>query len=66
MLIGLFRVKLTLLRFYQWKRISGGRPFVIKGIQCAADALKALEVGAVDEEDDAVDLWEVVTPQATR
>ena len=29
----------------QWKRISGGRPFLIKGIQCAADARKALEVG---------------------
>ncbi|KAI0058998.1 FMN-dependent alpha-hydroxy acid dehydrogenase [Artomyces pyxidatus] len=29
----------------EWKRISGGRPFVIKGIQCAEDALKALEVG---------------------
>ncbi|KAI0074614.1 FMN-dependent alpha-hydroxy acid dehydrogenase [Panus rudis PR-1116 ss-1] len=29
----------------EWRRISGGRPFVIKGIQCAADALKALEVG---------------------
>jgi isopentenyl diphosphate isomerase/L-lactate dehydrogenase-like FMN-dependent dehydrogenase len=29
----------------QWKRISGGRPFVLKGIQSAEDALKALEVG---------------------
>ncbi|EMD36889.1 hypothetical protein CERSUDRAFT_137195 [Gelatoporia subvermispora B] len=29
----------------EWKRISNGRPFVIKGIQNAADALKALEVG---------------------
>ncbi|KAI0051037.1 FMN-dependent alpha-hydroxy acid dehydrogenase [Auriscalpium vulgare] len=29
----------------QWKRISGGRPFVIKGIQSAEDALKAYEVG---------------------
>ncbi|KAK7678069.1 hypothetical protein QCA50_019010 [Cerrena zonata] len=29
----------------EWKKISGGRPFVIKGIQCAADAKKALEVG---------------------
>lgn len=29
----------------EWKRISGGRPFVIKGIQSAADAKKALEVG---------------------
>lgn len=29
----------------QWKRISNGRPFVIKGIQCAEDALKALEYG---------------------
>ncbi|EIW79739.1 FMN-dependent alpha-hydroxy acid dehydrogenase [Coniophora puteana RWD-64-598 SS2] len=28
-----------------WKRISGGRPFVIKGIQNAQDALKAYEVG---------------------
>lgn len=29
----------------QWKKISGGRPFVVKGIQCAADAKKALEIG---------------------
>ena len=29
----------------EWKRISGGWPFVIKGIQCVADAQKALEVG---------------------
>ncbi|CAL1709937.1 unnamed protein product [Somion occarium] len=28
----------------EWHKISGGRPFVIKGIQCEADALKALEV----------------------
>ncbi|KAI0037067.1 FMN-dependent dehydrogenase [Vararia minispora EC-137] len=29
----------------QWKRISKGRPFVIKGIQSVADAVKAYEVG---------------------
>ncbi|KAI0272786.1 FMN-dependent dehydrogenase [Gloeopeniophorella convolvens] len=29
----------------EWKRISGGRPFVIKGIQNVEDALKAYEVG---------------------
>ncbi|KAH8112296.1 FMN-dependent alpha-hydroxy acid dehydrogenase [Phellopilus nigrolimitatus] len=29
----------------QWARISGGRPFVLKGIQSAADARRALEVG---------------------
>ena len=29
----------------EWKRISSGRPFVIKGIQCAADAQLALEAG---------------------
>ncbi|PSR75677.1 hypothetical protein PHLCEN_2v8968 [Hermanssonia centrifuga] len=29
----------------EWNRISGGRPFVIKGIQNVADALKAYEVG---------------------
>ena len=29
----------------QWKRISGGRPFVIKGIQCAADARRARDAG---------------------
>ncbi|KAH9931536.1 L-lactate dehydrogenase [Fomitopsis serialis] len=29
----------------EWKRISNGRPFVIKGIQCAEDALKAYDVG---------------------
>ena len=29
----------------QWKRISGGRPFVIKGIQNAADARMAYDIG---------------------
>jgi len=29
----------------QWKRISSGRPFVLKGITDAEDALKALEMG---------------------
>ncbi|KAI0316574.1 FMN-dependent alpha-hydroxy acid dehydrogenase [Amylostereum chailletii] len=29
----------------EWRRISGGRPFVIKGIQCAEDALKAHAIG---------------------
>lgn len=29
----------------EWKRISGGRPFVIKGIQSPEDALKAAEYG---------------------
>ena len=29
----------------QWKRISSGRPFVIKGIQSVEDALKAHAVG---------------------
>jgi isopentenyl diphosphate isomerase/L-lactate dehydrogenase-like FMN-dependent dehydrogenase len=29
----------------QWRRISGGRPFVLKGIQCVADAVKAAEIG---------------------
>ncbi|KAE9407048.1 FMN-dependent alpha-hydroxy acid dehydrogenase [Gymnopus androsaceus JB14] len=29
----------------EWKRISGGRPFLIKGIQSAEDAVKAYEVG---------------------
>ncbi|KIK63760.1 hypothetical protein GYMLUDRAFT_95318 [Collybiopsis luxurians FD-317 M1] len=29
----------------QWKRISGGRPFVLKGIQSAEDARKAYEIG---------------------
>lgn len=29
----------------QWKRISNGRPFLLKGIQSIADARKALEVG---------------------
>jgi isopentenyl diphosphate isomerase/L-lactate dehydrogenase-like FMN-dependent dehydrogenase len=31
--------------FIQWKRISNGRPFVLKGIQCVEDALKAYEAG---------------------
>ncbi|KAL6309408.1 L-lactate dehydrogenase [Sparassis latifolia] len=29
----------------EWNRISGGRPFVLKGIQNAADAQRALDVG---------------------
>jgi isopentenyl diphosphate isomerase/L-lactate dehydrogenase-like FMN-dependent dehydrogenase len=29
----------------EWKRISGGRPFVLKGIQSVHDAMKAAEVG---------------------
>lgn len=29
----------------QWKRISGGRPFCLKGIQSVADAKKAVELG---------------------
>ncbi|RAL05796.1 L-lactate dehydrogenase [Aspergillus ibericus CBS 121593] len=29
----------------QWRRISGGRPFVIKGIQSVADARKCVEYG---------------------
>ncbi|KAK7952749.1 uncharacterized protein PG986_008477 [Apiospora aurea] len=29
----------------QWKDISGGKPFIIKGIQSVADAKKAVEVG---------------------
>lgn len=29
----------------QWRRISGNKPFLMKGIQSAADAKKALEIG---------------------
>jgi len=29
----------------QWERVSGGKPFVIKGIQNVADARKAVEMG---------------------
>lgn len=29
----------------EWKRISGGRPFCLKGIQSVADAKKAVEMG---------------------
>ncbi|KPI44066.1 putative lactate 2-monooxygenase [Cyphellophora attinorum] len=29
----------------QWKRISGGKPFCLKGIQSVADAKKAVELG---------------------
>lgn len=29
----------------QWKRISGGKPFCIKGIQSVADAKKCVEIG---------------------
>jgi isopentenyl diphosphate isomerase/L-lactate dehydrogenase-like FMN-dependent dehydrogenase len=29
----------------QWAQISGGRPFVLKGIQCVEDAQKAVEYG---------------------
>ncbi|KAF2096747.1 FMN-dependent alpha-hydroxy acid dehydrogenase [Rhizodiscina lignyota] len=29
----------------EWKRISGGRPFLLKGIQSVADARRAVEIG---------------------
>ena len=29
----------------EWKKISDGRPFVLKGIQSVADARRALEIG---------------------
>lgn len=29
----------------QWKKISGGKPFCLKGIQYVADARKAVELG---------------------
>jgi len=29
----------------EWKKISNGKPFLLKGIQCIEDAKKALEVG---------------------
>lgn len=29
----------------QWKRISGGKPFLLKGIQTVEDARKAVEIG---------------------
>lgn len=29
----------------EWKRISGGKPFMIKGIQSVADARHAVEIG---------------------
>jgi isopentenyl diphosphate isomerase/L-lactate dehydrogenase-like FMN-dependent dehydrogenase len=29
----------------KWKDLSGGRPFVLKGIQCAEDAIKGVEMG---------------------
>ena len=29
----------------EWKRISGGRPFLLKGIQSVADAKHAVEIG---------------------
>lgn len=29
----------------QWKKISGGKPFLLKGILCASDAIKAKEAG---------------------
>lgn len=29
----------------EWKRISGGKPFLLKGIQSVADAKKSLEIG---------------------
>jgi isopentenyl diphosphate isomerase/L-lactate dehydrogenase-like FMN-dependent dehydrogenase len=32
----------------QWKRISGGKPFVLKGIQHVGDARRAVEELGVD------------------
>lgn len=29
----------------QWKKISGGKPFALKGIQSVADAKKAVKLG---------------------
>lgn len=29
----------------KWKALSNGRPFLLKGIQCAEDAVKAMEHG---------------------
>lgn len=29
----------------KWKTLTGGRPFLLKGIQCAEDAIKAIEAG---------------------
>lgn len=29
----------------EWKRISGGKPFLVKGIQSVADAKRAVEIG---------------------
>lgn len=29
----------------QWKKISGGKPFCLKGIQAVQDAQKAVELG---------------------
>jgi isopentenyl diphosphate isomerase/L-lactate dehydrogenase-like FMN-dependent dehydrogenase len=29
----------------EWKRISGGRPFMLKGVQSVADAKKCVEYG---------------------
>lgn len=36
---------LILLPSQEWKQISNGRPFGLKGIQSVADAQKALEIG---------------------
>ena len=43
--VVMFRLRCRSHHNEHWNRISGGRPFLIKGIQCAADALKAYEVG---------------------
>jgi isopentenyl diphosphate isomerase/L-lactate dehydrogenase-like FMN-dependent dehydrogenase len=29
----------------QWRRISGGKPFCLKGIQTVSDAERAVEIG---------------------
>lgn len=29
----------------KWKDMTNGRPFLVKGIQCAEDAIKAVEAG---------------------
>ena len=41
----ILNVSSSLTACRQWKRISNGRPFVLKGIQNVEDALKAYEVG---------------------
>jgi isopentenyl diphosphate isomerase/L-lactate dehydrogenase-like FMN-dependent dehydrogenase len=49
----------------RWKRISGGRPFCLKGIQSVEDAKKAVEMYVTLELSDAGSLTDLRVEELT-